>query len=166
MVFPPLSFGPLLALRPFLFSLLTEKLQVTDLRPPSARLNLTDVSEITKWEMPVEQYEKRSDSVRAWKERNQLGRFDPSKQSQSEAGKAAAHEKLWREAKARGIEVGKRCRVGGEDGRRGTVRYVGEVDEIPAGGIWVGVEGDEPTGRGTCSFRSLPVKTAGFFVRT
>ncbi|KAI5852290.1 CAP Gly-rich domain-containing protein [Tricharina praecox] len=123
------------------------EIHVTDLRPPSSRLNLTDVSEITKWEMPVEQYEKRSDSVRAWKERNQLGRFDTTKQAQTDAEKDAAHERLWRETKAKGIEVGKRCLVGGKEGRRGTVRYVGEVEEIPAGGVWVGVEGDEPTGK-------------------
>ncbi|KAA8896783.1 CAP Gly-rich domain-containing protein [Sphaerosporella brunnea] len=119
------------------------EIHVVDTRPASARLNLTDTSEIEKWEMPKEQYEKRTDSVRAWKERNQLGRFDPQKEQKE----AEAHERLWREVNRRGIQVGMRCRVGGEDGRRGTVRFVGEVPEIPNGGLWVGFEADEPTGK-------------------
>lgn len=92
--------------------------------------------------MPIEQYEKRTDSVLAWKQRNSLGRFDPEK----DAKDINDREHLWKEAKARGLEVGKRCRVGGEDGRRGIIRYVGEIPEIPNGGIWVGFEADEPTG--------------------
>jgi tubulin-folding cofactor B len=103
------------------------------------------VSEIEKWEMPKEQYEKRTDSVRAWKERNQLGRFDPLKDQKE----AEAHERLWREVTTRGIKEGMRCRVGGEDGRRGVVRYVGEIPEIPNGGLWIGFEADEPTGMGS-----------------
>lgn len=33
------------------------------------------------------------------------------------------------------------------DGRRGTVAYVGDVEGIPGVGAWVGVALDEPTGR-------------------
>lgn len=119
------------------------EIYVTDTRPASARLNLTDTSEVEKWVMPEDQYSRRSDSVLAWKKRNQLGRFDPNK-SESEAKE---HQRLWNEVIARGIEVGKRCRVGGDGGRRGTVRYVGLIPEIPNGDIWVGFEADEPTGK-------------------
>ena len=46
------------------------------------------------------------------------------------------------------ISVGKRCRVGAEDTRRGTIAYVGEVKEIPGlRGPWVGVVLDEPIGK-------------------
>jgi len=93
--------------------------------------------------MPEEQYQKRTDSVLAWKLRNQLGRFDPQKDQKD----AQDMEHRWNEVNSRGIEVGKRCRVGGEDGRRGTVRFVGVVPEIPNGGLWVGFESDEPTGK-------------------
>jgi tubulin-folding cofactor B len=52
------------------------------------------------------------------------------------------------EIDSREITVGKRCRVGGDDSRRGVVMYVGEVPEIPGGlGAWVGVRLDEPVGK-------------------
>lgn len=52
------------------------------------------------------------------------------------------------EIRNRGIEVGKRCRVGGEDEKRGEVMYIGEVEQIPGGaGKWIGVKLDEPVGR-------------------
>ncbi len=33
------------------------------------------------------------------------------------------------------------------DHRRGEVKFVGEVDEIPGVGAWIGIELDEPTGK-------------------
>jgi tubulin-specific chaperone B len=94
--------------------------------------------------MPEEEYEKKTDSVLAWKKAQKLGRFDPDAPNQEQAKIAA----LGQEVQQRGIEVGKRCRVGGEDTRRGVVKYVGEVKEIPNGiGAWVGVQLDEPVGK-------------------
>lgn len=94
--------------------------------------------------MPKEEYEKKSDSVLAWKKAQKLGRFDPDAPSHEQA-KVEAFE---REVTTRGVAVGRRCRVGGEDSRRGVIRYVGEVKEIPGGlGAWVGVEFDEPVGK-------------------
>ena len=91
---------------------------MVDTRPASARLNLTDASEVEKWEMPPELYEKRTDSVLAWKKRQQLGRFDPDRQHEQERLEREA-EPMWRVVRDRGIEVGKRCRVG--EARRGVV---------------------------------------------
>ncbi|CCX06459.1 CAP Gly-rich domain-containing protein [Pyronema domesticum] len=128
------------------------EIHVTDLRPPSARPNYRDVSEIEKYEMPKDQYEKRTDSVRAWKQRNNLGRFDPEK----DAKEAADLERRWKEVNDLGIEVGKRCRIGGvEAQKRGTVRFVGLVKEIPNGGLWVGVELDEPVGKNDGSIQGV-----------
>lgn len=94
--------------------------------------------------MPEEEYERKSDSVLAWKKAQKLGRFDPDAPSLEQAKIAAAQQ----EVQSRGIAVGKRCRVGGDDGRRGTVKYVGEVKEIPGVlGAWVGVQLDEPVGK-------------------
>lgn len=94
--------------------------------------------------MPAEEYAKKSDSVLAWKKAQKLGRFDPDAPNQEKAKIAAFAE----EVETRGIAVGKRCRVGGNDARRGEVKYVGEVKEIPGGlGAWVGIQLDEPVGK-------------------
>jgi tubulin-specific chaperone B len=117
---------------------------VTDLRPPGLRPNYTDTSEVEKYVMPEDEYEKKTDSVLAWKKAQKLGRFDPNAPSHEQARIAT----LEQEVAQRGIEVGRRCRVGGDDLRRGTIRHVGEVPEIPGGaGPWVGIQLDEPVGK-------------------
>ncbi|KAI8634135.1 CAP Gly-rich domain-containing protein [Xylariaceae sp. FL1651] len=119
-------------------------LQVIDTRPAGARLNLNDTSGVEKYVMPAEEYEKKSDSVLAWKKTEKLGRFNPNAPSLEKAKIDA----LEHEIKSRGIEVGKRCRVGGDDTRRGEIKYVGDVKEIPGAlGAWVGVHLDEPVGK-------------------
>jgi tubulin-folding cofactor B len=119
-------------------------LQVTDTRPPGMRQNFTDTSKVAKYELPPDEYEKKTDSVLAWKKAQKLGRFDPNAPSLEQA-KLQAYDT---EIKERGIEVGKRCRVGGEDEKRGEVMYVGDVEEIPGGaGKWIGIKLDEPVGR-------------------
>lgn len=115
-----------------------------DSRPAAARPNYTDTSAVDKYVMPEEEYEKKTDSVLAWKKKQRLGRFDPDAPSHEQAKLDA----LEQEVRRRGIEAGKRCRVGGEDTRRGLVMYVGAVDEIPSGkGAWVAVRLDEPVGK-------------------
>lgn len=115
-----------------------------DTRPAGAKVNLNDTSGVDKYVMPEEEYEKKTDSVLAWKKAQKLGRFDPDAPSHEQAKLAA----LEQEINERGIEVGQRCRVGGQDTRRGVVKYVGEVKEIPGGlGSWVGVHLDEPVGK-------------------
>lgn len=101
--------------------------------------------------MPVEDYENRSDSVLAWKKAQKLGRFDPNAPSIEQQKIKASY----RELDERGIAQGSRCRLLPEsDHRRGTVRYVGDVQEIPSGiGAWVGIELDEPTGKNDGSIK-------------
>jgi tubulin-specific chaperone B len=100
--------------------------------------------------MPESQYEQLTDSVLAWKKRQKLGRFDPSSKSPEELA-AERRGKDQKDVESKGIKEGKRCRVNGDDGRRGVVRFVGEIEglggEREAGCIWVGVELDEPVGR-------------------
>ncbi|KAK9473568.1 CAP Gly-rich domain-containing protein [Dipodascopsis tothii] len=116
------------------------RLHVADLRPASEQLDLTDVAAVDKFELTDAEYAARSDTVLAWKRQQKLGRF---------AAPGAAH--FAAEAAAGGVVVGARCRTGD---RRGTVRYVGRVPELPRApvpeddDIWVGVEFDEPVGRG------------------
>ena len=45
-----------------------------------------------------------------------------------------------------GMEVGQRCEVQ-PGSRRGVVRFVGEIPGLASGGVWVGVEFDEPMGK-------------------
>lgn len=120
------------------------ELHVIDTRPAAARPNFNDTSGVDKYVMPEEEYEKKTDSVLSWKKNQKLGRFDPNAPSHEQAKLAG----FQREIASRGIAVDKRCRVGGEDTKRGTIKYVGEVKEIPGGlGVWVGVQLDEPVGK-------------------
>jgi tubulin-folding cofactor B len=94
--------------------------------------------------MPEDEYAKKTDSVLAWKKAQKLGRFNPDAPSHEQAKIAAFAQEI----ESRGIAVGKRCRVGSDDARRGEVKYVGEVAEIPGGtGAWVGIQLDEPVGK-------------------
>ncbi|KKA27827.1 hypothetical protein TD95_003929 [Thielaviopsis punctulata] len=120
------------------------ELRINDTRPPSARPNYNDISNVEKYIMPDDEYDKKQDSVRAWKRANKLGRFDPD----APALEAERLRIMAEEIDVRGISVGKRCRVGADDERRGRVAYVGEVPEISNGaGPWVGVHLDEPVGK-------------------
>jgi tubulin-folding cofactor B len=104
------------------------------------------VNQVAKVELSPEEYAKKTDSVLAWKKANKLGRFDPTAPSAEELEKAKL-QAYDTEISTKGIQVGKRCRVGREDSRRGEVMYVGEVKEIPGGGKWIGVKLDEPVGK-------------------
>ncbi|KAI6249212.1 Cell polarity protein [Erysiphe necator] len=120
------------------------EINVRDLRPVAMRPNYTDTSQVPKFEISPDQYEKMTDSVLAWKKANKLGRFDPHALHSEEKAKQVFE----REIQDRGIEVGRRCRIDSEDLKRGTVMYVGEVQEISSGvGKWVGIRLDEPVGK-------------------
>ncbi|KAJ5038872.1 uncharacterized protein L3040_006551 [Drepanopeziza brunnea f. sp. 'multigermtubi'] len=126
------------------------EIHVTDIRPPGMRPNYTDASMVAKYEMSPDEYEQKTDSVLAWKKANKLGRFDPSAPSLEQAKLQAIDAEI----KNRGIEVGKRCRVGEDDSKRGEVMYVGDVEEIPGGpGKWIGVRLDEPVGKNDGSLK-------------
>lgn len=93
--------------------------------------------------LPEEEYEKKTDSVLAWKKTEKLGRFDPNAASHEQAKISA----IAQEIEVRGIAVGKRCQIGDDDSRRGEIKYVGDVKEIPGPGAWVGIQLDEPVGK-------------------
>jgi tubulin-folding cofactor B len=116
--------------------------------------------------MSKEAYSTLPDSVLAWKKSHKLGRFDPDA-SEVERKKIASH---WHEAETKGIDIGRRCRLGSDSTRIGTVAFIGEVPEIPElGGPWVGVVLDEPMGKnngtiGGRTYFSCP-DNRGVFVR-
>lgn len=123
-----------------------------DTRPPGARPNYTDTSGVEKYVMPEDEYAKKTDSVLAWKKAEKLGRFDPNAPDREQAKIAAFEDEI----RSRGIEIGKRCRVGGDDTRRGVIMHVGDVKEIPGGsGAWVGVQLDEPMGKNDGSINGV-----------
>lgn len=89
-------------------------------------------------------YQARTDSVLAYKQAHKLGRFDPHAPEIQQSKISSSYAEI----SSRKIAVGARCRLLPEtDHRRGTVRFVGEVEELPGVGAWVGVELDEPTGK-------------------
>ncbi|KAJ2459786.1 hypothetical protein GGF42_001249 [Coemansia sp. RSA 2424] len=108
----------------------------------SAQINFNDESQVEKYVMDDDEYDRRGDSVRAFKRRHRMGRFADGA-SEMSIGEDAKAKEL-----ALSIPVGSRCEVAMPDGefkKRGTVRFVGETEFRP--GCWVGVEYDEPVGK-------------------
>ncbi|KAI0741802.1 CAP Gly-rich domain-containing protein [Daedaleopsis nitida] len=134
-------------------------LKVTDLHPETSFTGqLTDTSQVDKFELSETEYAQRQDTVLAYKQRNKIGRFgDKAKEDVQETQSVD-------------ISVGARCEVESteEDFRkRGTARFVGPTDF--AKGVWVGIEYDEPIGKndgsvkGTRYFECRP--NFGVFVK-
>lgn len=119
-----------------------------DSSDPSARPGeYSDLSAVEKFELTPEEYESRRDTVLSHLKANKLGRFADTPQT-------IAHNPPPPSSAPAEMVVGARCEVrsgeseGGEGlGRRGTIRFVGEAS-MGRGGIWIGVELDEPMGKG------------------
>lgn len=118
------------------------RIQIVDTNPHRVRNQYTDVSLVEKFELTEDEYQKRTDTVRAFKERNRLGRF-----SDEAAAKEEAIESSYQEA-IKDMKLGDRCEVLSDDQlvkKLGTVRYLGETKFQP--GLWVGIQYDEPLGK-------------------
>ncbi|KAF9165474.1 hypothetical protein DFQ26_009927 [Actinomortierella ambigua] len=119
-------------------------IHVIDTNPSKVKGQFNDVSLVEKFEISQEEYEKRTDSVLAFKQRNKLGRFaDAASTSSASSDK----DQLYDEA-AQTMKVGDRCEVdlGGDSmKRRGTIKFLGKTEFLP--GLWVGVQYDEPLGK-------------------
>jgi len=100
---------------------------------------LDDLSQVEKFELTEEEYAKRGDTFRKFKQ--EMMKKDPNFMKKS-AGNKITNE--FQKEEADQMQVGQRCEIN-IGLRRGTVRYVGLVPEL-APGYWVGVQLDEPTG--------------------
>lgn len=127
------------------------RVQVNDVRPESSLKELEDEDETKFFELKDEDYEKRSDSIRRWKQDNKLGGFDPSFLAKKE------EIKKQNQTKAQELIVGSRFRTtkDNEIERRGVIKYVGKVPEID-NEVWAGVEFDEPVGKNNGSIKGVP----------
>ncbi|KAJ7089808.1 tubulin-folding cofactor B [Mycena belliarum] len=114
-------------------------LKVDDTNPSTSFTGqLTDVTQVDKFELTDSAYAERTDTVLAYKQRNKVGRFAPKDES---AAKPAPEVK---------IDLGSRCEVESTEAglsKRGTVHFVGPTTFGNGEGIWVGVEYDEPMGK-------------------
>ncbi|KAJ2917083.1 hypothetical protein MD484_g3359, partial [Candolleomyces efflorescens] len=119
-------------------------LKVDDSNPSATFTGqLTDISQVDKFEISEAEYAKRTDSVLAYKQRNKVGRF---------AEKAEAEPTY--ESVDESIKVGARCEVeSSELKKRGTIRFVGSTQF--GKGIWVGIEYDEPFGKNDGSVQGV-----------
>eukprot|EP00062_Callorhinchus_milii_P024352 gi/632984162/ref/XP_007909003.1/ PREDICTED: tubulin-folding cofactor B [Callorhinchus milii] len=104
-----------------------------------------DVSQVIKYQISNEAYEKRTDSARSFLKRSKVGLHNEEQKAKHEA------ELLEREQEektlAEAIPMGARCEVLvlGQPVKRGTVMYVGQT-EFKAG-YWIGLKYDEPLGK-------------------
>ncbi|SNX81474.1 related to Tubulin-specific chaperone B [Melanopsichium pennsylvanicum] len=149
-------------------------IKVLDTRPKELIQTYTDESLVEKYVMDDKTYAARRDTVLAFKQRNKLGRFDPTKDvAASTTTTSSDDDVLSSENVSNQLKPGERCKVdllsgSGINQRKGTVRYVGLTKF--ATGIWVGVEYDEPVGKNDGSvageryFNCKP--NFGSFVRT
>lgn len=140
------------------------RLHVVDKDPTKKAGEFEDVSAVEKYEMTTEDYAKRTDSVRAFMQRNKMGQFKEETPEEIQQKKERAQLE---EDAAKAITVGLRCEVtvGNAAPRRGVVMYVGKTDFKP--GWWVGVKYDEPVGKNDGSvagkrYFSCPAKYGGF----
>eukprot|EP00002_Diphylleia_rotans_P003017 TRINITY_DN12009_c0_g1_i2.p1 TRINITY_DN12009_c0_g1~~TRINITY_DN12009_c0_g1_i2.p1 ORF type:complete len:256 (-),score=59.18 TRINITY_DN12009_c0_g1_i2:299-1066(-) len=119
-------------------------LHVVDLNPHSLALNggLDDTSRVEKFKLSDEEYSKRENTYRKFKE-EQLKK-NPNWTPFPKPEKAEVTDETGKE-EAEGIKVTDRCEVQ-PGGKRGTVMFVGPIPELPAG-FWVGVKLDEPLGK-------------------
>ena len=108
---------------------------ITGAKPMASEFD--DVSKVEKYKISEDNYNKRDDTFRNFKQR--MMKANPN--FMNAAGDSAYED--FQKDEADVIKVEMRCLVSGD--RRGTVRFVGKVPGLGAG-YWVGVELDEPTG--------------------
>ncbi|KAH9516924.1 tubulin-binding cofactor B [Dermatophagoides farinae] len=111
----------------------------------SSVVKFDDLSGVQKYELDDEEYAKRSDSMRAFKMKNKLGRF-----SATTAGDDGNDDEYVKQMK-----LGDRCEVSVKNmpPRRGCIMFIGKLGTKP--GTFVGVRYDEPWGKNDGTFEDV-----------
>ncbi|KAH7293267.1 hypothetical protein KP509_28G018600 [Ceratopteris richardii] len=114
------------------------RIHIIDLDPASCTANgwLEDTSSVEKYTISEEDYEKRDDTFRKFKEKRLAEGQIWSKQQVN----MDTYEEVVQQ-----IHEGDRCEVN-PGGKRGEVKFVGLVESLGPG-YWVGVQFDEPVGK-------------------
>ncbi|CCW61241.1 unnamed protein product [Phytomonas sp. EM1] len=121
------------------------RIHVVDTQPAETISAFNDLSKVKKFEISEEEWLKRGDNVRAFKQQ-MLAR----QRAEMEAAGVAPTPVVTLNAdsyeeSAKQIQVGSRCRCKPGD-RLGEVKYVGRIAKLKPG-YWVGVQFDEPVGK-------------------
>lgn len=122
------------------------EIHIKDLDPHSLSLHggLEDVSQVEKYVMPDEEYDKLANSVRAQKRAAQQAEARARAEGGAEPERPAGPLEMTEAEALAAFPLGGRCECD-PGGRRGEVRYVGPLGG--AKGTWVGVRLDEPLGQ-------------------
>ncbi|XP_046847883.1 tubulin-folding cofactor B-like isoform X2 [Xenia sp. Carnegie-2017] len=133
------------------------RLHVINKDPSTTFGEFDDVSKVEKYVMDQSEYEKKTDSVLAFKKQNKLGRFGKADPGQKEKKEEAEHLE---NEKAKSITPGCRCLVtrSGIPPRKGMVKFVGKTEF--ADGWWIGVQYDEPVGKNDGSVKGKDILNA------
>lgn len=101
-----------------------------------------DLSKVKKFELSEEDYCKRGETFRAFKQKLNIEGGGQKEIEEAKLKKLKEEEEL-----IKIITVSSRCevQVAGKPSRRGTVMYVGKTEFKP--GYWVGIKYDEPLGK-------------------
>ncbi|XP_020284066.1 tubulin-folding cofactor B [Pseudomyrmex gracilis] len=100
---------------------------------------------VKKFEISEEEYAKKTDTVKAFLEKNKLGKYNEEEMRRRAEEKKREEET--EEEMARLCKVGDRCEVSvpNQPKRRATILYIGKTEFKE--GCWIGVKYDEPLGK-------------------
>ena len=148
----------------------------SDLPPPSS---------VPKYTMPESTYETLPETVLAYKKANKIGRFNPAApeiqqqkvkelwEAVEERSTSSVLQSSFWDHLNQGIDIkeGSRCCLSEMRTRRGSIAFVGPVQELPGlpGAPWIGIALDEPTGKNDGSIQNVKYfhcgTNMGIFVR-
>lgn len=112
-------------------------------------IDFNDTSKVEKYELDEESYDNMKGTVRDFKRKMKMGRFNEEDMAKQEAEKLEKLQKQseLQEEKLKNLSVNSRCKVSvpKTPSRLGSVRFLGKTQFSE--GLWAGIEYDEPVGK-------------------